>query len=158
MDASTRELHQNLIHRFNISDALRRTACREPKRGIKSGDRLFTYPELDAIVESHRPPFPVARHRRGDTVGIFALNSIEFIAALYACGRIGAALVPVNLLFTPEEADYVLEKTQIKALLVDPVFVTKVKRAWANQFTIDEEYRALVQTFDGSPVETVRRQ
>ena len=146
-------LQHNLIHRFNVADSLKRTAARYPLRGISFNGRLWTYPGLDALVNRVARLLLSRGIRRGDNVGIYAINSIEFIAAFFACARIGAALVPVNLLFTPEEADFVLEKTRIKALLVDPGFLPKVKREWPNQITIDDNFRALAATFEPAPVE-----
>ncbi len=144
----------NLIHRFNVADGLKRTAARYPKRGITFRGRLSTYREIDALVNRMARLFQSRGILRGDMVGIFAMNSIEFIAAFYACARIGAALVPVNLLFTADEADYVLERARVKALLVDAMFVPKVKREWPNQFVIGEEFRALVDGFESTAVET----
>jgi len=155
MDGSRRELHDNLIHRWNVADGLKRTAARYPQRGITFNGRHWTYAQLDALV-NRSARFLISRGiERGDTVGIYAINSIEFVAAFYACARIGAALVPVNLLFTPDEADFVLEKTRVKALLVDSIFLPKVKRGWPNQFVIDHAFRALVDTFDSEPVEAI---
>lgn len=149
----TAELAYNLIHRFNVADALKRTAARYPKRGILFNERLYTYGELDALVNQAGRLLQSFGIGRGDTVGLYANNSIEFLALFYACGRIGAALVPVNLLCTAQEADYVLGKARIKALLVDPGFVAKVQREWPNQIMIDDELRASLQAFDSSALE-----
>jgi fatty-acyl-CoA synthase len=148
-----KDLAYNLIHRFNIADALKRTAGRFPKRTIMHGARVITFRELDALVNSTARFLLASGIRRGDRVGLIAINSIEFIALFYACGRIGAALVPVNLLFSPDEIDYVLDKTRVKALLVDPVLLPKVIREWPNQLAIDDAYRSHIASFDSSPVE-----
>ncbi len=69
---------------------------------------------------------------RGDSVAIFGANSPEYVAAFFGCARIGAALVPINFMFTAEDVAYVLEKTRVKALLVEPAFQAKVDFASAN--------------------------
>ena len=51
------------------------------------------------------------------SVAIFATNSPEYVAAFFGCARIGAALVPINLMFTAEDVAYVFEKTRVKTLL-----------------------------------------
>lgn len=132
---------------------MKRSAARYPKRGVTYLGRTFTFREIDALVNRMARLLQSRGIVRGDTVGIFAMNSIEFIAAFYACARIGVALVPVNLLFTADEADYVLERARVKALLVDFLFLPKVKREWPNQFVIDEEFRTLLEGFDSSAVE-----
>ena len=146
-------LEYNLIHRFNTGDSLRRTASRYPNRSIHHDGRDVSYRELDGLANRTARMLEQAGVGRHDAVGIVALNSPEFLAAFYGCARIGAALVPVNLLFTADEADYVLEKTRVKALLVDPPLAAKVKRQWPNQITMDAEFRARLQTLDASPVE-----
>ena len=135
-------LADNLIHRFNIGDLLKRTAARYPARGLHNAGRDVTYRELDALTNQIARLLLGAGVSRGGSVGILALNSVEFLAALFACARIGAALVPVNLLFTPDEADYVLEKTRIQALLVDPVLAARVNRQWPVQFSMDDAFRS----------------
>lgn len=146
-------LEQNLIRRWNIADALKRTAARFPSRGVKFRDQWITYRELDDLVNRTARMLLGRGIGRGDTVGIFAMNSVEFISAFYACGRIGAALVPVNLLFSADEVDYVLEKTRVKALLIDPPFLPKLRRQWPNQMTIDGDYRRAVDRFPSTVVE-----
>lgn len=143
----------NLIHRFNVGDVLRRTAARYPRRAIHCAGQDVTYRELDALSNQLARLLLNEGVSRGDTVGILALNSIEFLASMFGCARIGAALVPVNLLFTPDETDYVLEKTRIRALIVDPTLSVKVKREWPRRFTIDDGFRAKLAELDASPVE-----
>lgn len=148
-----RDLAFNLIHRFNVGDSLKRTAARYPDRGLHHAGRDVSFRELDQLSNRAARLLLEAGISRGDRLGIVALNSIEFLGALYGCARIGAALVPVNLLFTADEVDYVLEKTRVKALLVDPVLRGKVKREWPNQFAIDDALRTRLAALDASPVE-----
>jgi acyl-CoA synthetase (AMP-forming)/AMP-acid ligase II len=65
----------------------------------------------------------------GDSVAIFATNSPEYVAAFFGCARIGAALVPINLMFTAEDVTYVLKKTRVKVLLVEPAFQAQGERS-----------------------------
>ncbi|MGZ7084669.1 MAG: AMP-binding protein, partial [Candidatus Angelobacter sp.] len=45
------DLNYNLIHRFNVGDALRRSAARFPQqRAIHFMGRELTYAELDALA------------------------------------------------------------------------------------------------------------
>ncbi len=147
------DLAYNLLHRMNLGDLLRRTASRYPARKLHHAGRDVSFRELDQLANRVARLLVEAGISRGDRVGIIALNSVEFLAALYGCARIGAALVPVNLLFTADEVEYVLEKTRVKALLVDPLLQAKVKREWPNQFAIDGAFRKHLAELDGSPVE-----
>lgn len=150
------DLNYNLIHRFNVADALRRATVRSPQQiAIRFLGRTLNYAEFDALVNQTARLLLASGIGRGDAVAILAVNSPEYAAAFFACARIGAVLVPVNLLFTPEEVDYVFEKTRVKALLMDPMFTAKVNRPPAVRFLIDDDFRAKLKTFDTAALETL---
>src|SRR5262245_54377259 len=136
-----RDLEYNLIHRFNVGDALRRSAARAPRqRAIYFQGRELTYADLDALANRLARLLIANGIGRGDTVAIFAANSPEYVAAFFGCARIGAALVPINLMFTAEDVDYVLERTRVKALLVEPIFAGKVNRPPALRVLMDDQF------------------
>jgi fatty-acyl-CoA synthase len=163
------ELEYNLIHRFNVGDALRRSAVRTPqKRALHFQGHDLTYAELDAHANRVARLLMANGIGRGDSVAIFAANSPEYVATFFGCARIGAALVPINLMFTADDVDYVLEKTRVKALLVEPMFLGKVNPAPSSTtaaqdghshhrpgvcFLMDEAFRKKLSSYDGAPVE-----
>src|ERR1044071_1010967 len=104
------DLEFNLIHRFNVGDALRRSAARAPQqRAIHFQGRELNYAELDALANRMARKLMDAGIGKRHAVAILATNSPEFVAAFFGCARIGAVLVPINLLFTPEDVSYVFE-------------------------------------------------
>jgi fatty-acyl-CoA synthase len=148
------DLNQNLIHRFNVGDALRRSAVRSPQKlAIHFQGRELTYVEFDALANQAARVLLSNGITRGDRVAILAANSPEFAAIFFACARIGAILVPINLLFTPDDIDYVLQKTRSKALLLEPMFSGKVNQAPEIRFLLDEQFRETLAAQDGKPVE-----
>jgi fatty-acyl-CoA synthase len=148
------DLGHNLIHRFNVGDALRRSAAQTPQqRAIHFMGRELTYAELDALSNRMARKLLAAGLKRGDSVAIFATNSPEYVAAFFGCARIGAALVPINLMFTAEDVTYVFEKTRVKTLLVEPMFQSKVLAPPQNCFVLDEKFRESLNEFDFAPVE-----
>src|SRR5262245_62014909 len=56
--------------------------------------------------------------RRGDRVGVLAMNGVEVLDALFACGKLGAILVPFNWRSHAKELVELVRKTEPKALLV----------------------------------------
>jgi fatty-acyl-CoA synthase len=149
-------LEYNLIHRFNVGDALRRSAARSPHgRALHFQGRDLDYAELDAMSNRVSRLLAAGGIGPGDAVAIFATNSPEYVATFFACARMGAVLVPINLMFTAEDVEYVFEKTRVKALLVEPMFQAKVNRAPAVTFTIDQSFREKVAAHDGSSLEEV---
>jgi fatty-acyl-CoA synthase len=148
------DLEYNLIHRFNVGDALRRSAARAPeKRAIHFQGRELTYSALDGLTNRMARLFVSSGIGRGDAVAIFGMNSPEYVAAFFACARIGAILVPINLMFTADDVDYALQKTRVKALLVEPVFLPKVTRGPALCWVMDESFPAKLSEHDSEPVE-----
>jgi fatty-acyl-CoA synthase len=148
------DLGFNLIHRFNVADSLGRSAVRSPLQpAIEFLGRRLNYSEFEALV--NRVARLLLEHgiERGDAVAILAVNSPEYAAMFFACGRIGAVLVPINLLFTSEEIDFLLEKTRVKALVVEPMFAAKVTRAPAIRLELDDKFRQAIAKHDSSPVE-----
>ncbi|HEX3095201.1 MAG TPA: AMP-binding protein, partial [Candidatus Angelobacter sp.] len=75
------DLEFNLIHRFNVGDALRRSAVRTPQqRAIHFMGRELTYAELDALANRTARNLMAAGVKGGDSVAIFATNSPEYVA------------------------------------------------------------------------------
>lgn len=150
------DLNFNLIHRFNVGDALRRSAARAPQQtAIDFMGRRLNYRAFDDLVNQMARLLMSHGIERGDAVAILAVNSPEYAAMFFACGRIGAVLVPINLLFTPEEIDFVLEKTRVKALVVETMFAARVNRAPAVRLQLNDEFRHAVARHDSRPVEQV---
>ncbi|MBL9002796.1 MAG: long-chain fatty acid--CoA ligase [Myxococcales bacterium] len=58
----------------------------------------------------------------GDRIGVLAMNGVEFLDALFACGKLGAVLVPFNWRSHPREIAALLEKTAPKVLIFSDDF------------------------------------
>ena len=80
------------------------------------GERL-TYPELDAAADRWAALLRAQGVGRGDRVGALAGNRSELVAAFFACGRIGAALVPLNWRLAAPELAPVLADARPKLVL-----------------------------------------
>ncbi|NUQ76907.1 MAG: long-chain fatty acid--CoA ligase [Polyangiaceae bacterium] len=59
---------------------------------------------------------------RGDRVGMVALNGVEVLDALFACGKLGAIFVPYNWRSHPRELADAIARTTPKALLFSDDF------------------------------------
>jgi acyl-CoA synthetase (AMP-forming)/AMP-acid ligase II len=55
----------------------------------------------------------------GDRVAVLALNSAETFALLFACGRLGAVLLPLNWRLSPEELRWQLDDCGACLVLAD---------------------------------------
>ncbi len=87
--------------------------------------RSFTYRELN-----HRADrlanwlYDGAGVRKGDRVAILAHNGVEFLDAFFACGKLGAILVPFNWRLHWREIADLIEQTTPRVLIYSDEFKT----------------------------------
>ena len=80
------------------------------------GERL-SYGELHRQVETCARAFLDAGVARGDRVGIWAGNCLEWLVVQYATARIGAILVNINPAYRRHELRYALAKSGVTVLV-----------------------------------------
>jgi fatty-acyl-CoA synthase len=96
-------------------------ATRHYSAPLSQGRRL-TYAQLEAAVE------PLARgllgcgFNRGDRIGIWSTNNIEWLLLQLATARIGVILVNINPAYRPGELAYALRRSEVNGLFVIPGF------------------------------------
>ncbi len=59
---------------------------------------------------------------KGDNIGIWATNNLEWLLIQMGCARIGAVLVNINPAYRPAELEYGLKLAEVKILFVIPSF------------------------------------
>ncbi len=109
----------------------------------------LTYLELAARVDATCRALVASGIVRGDTVAIYSANRPEFVLLQFACSQIGAAVVPVNPLYTQDDLKYVLEKTRCRICFCD--LRHQANELWTKLCAIRErlpDLRAVVSLFD----------
>jgi acyl-CoA synthetase (AMP-forming)/AMP-acid ligase II len=118
--SSTGELHRNLIQRVNVGDSLTRTAARYPDAlALADGTRRLTYAEFNHLVNRFARGLAARGYGRGDALALVSGNSIEFLVTYYACAKLGAVCVPVNLGWRPDEVGYVLGHSRARGVVIE---------------------------------------
>ena len=106
---------------LTIGELLQRTADRFPDRlavaACHQGKRL-TWAELSAQADRAARGLWSLGIRRGDRVGLWSTNCVEWIVMHMGCARAGAALVNVNPAYRSHELQYTLKKSRMKALFL----------------------------------------
>ncbi|MGO8759489.1 MAG: AMP-binding protein [Terracidiphilus sp.] len=106
---------------LTIGDLLKRTADRCPDRlavaSCHQGKRL-TWAELSAAADRLARGLWSLGVRRGDRVGIWSTNCIEWIVMHMGCARAGAALVNVNPAYRSHELQFTLTRSRMKVLFL----------------------------------------
>ena len=60
--------------------------------------------------------------KRGDRIGVWSTNNIEWLLIQMATARIGAILVNINPAYRPRELAYALQRSEVQGLFVIPNF------------------------------------
>lgn len=85
----------------------------------RGSDRRLSYAELDREADRWAGILLAAGVRRGGRVALLAGNRVEAFALLFACGRVGAALVPLNWRLAAAELAPVLQDAQAALLITE---------------------------------------
>jgi fatty-acyl-CoA synthase len=84
----------------------------------------FTYEELDAAVDRLALGLLAAGIRKGDRVGIWAPNCVEWVFVQYATAKLGAILVNINPAYRAHELEYALRQSGVGLLVSARSFKT----------------------------------
>ncbi len=87
----------------------------------------LSYRELDArATRCARMWTEALRLEKGDRVGIFAHNQVEYLEAFFAAGKSGIVLVTLGTRLTAPELEHVVRDSGLRALLYDGALVDTV--------------------------------
>ena len=106
---------------LTIGDLLHRTAERYPDRlavASRHQNARMTWSELSLAADRVARGLWALGIRRGDRVGLWSTNCIEWIMMHMGCARAGAALVNINPAYRSHELGYTLERSRMKALFL----------------------------------------
>jgi fatty-acyl-CoA synthase len=120
----------------NLKQAVQRFGDREAVVDVAAGRRV-TYRDLDAEVERVARGLLARGVEKGDRVGIWAPNCLEWFLVQYATARIGAILVNINPAYRTHEVAYVLRQAGISTLVSAPSFRTSDYRAMVEEVRPD---------------------
>lgn len=106
---------------LTIGGLLERTASRFPDRLAVASchqSKRLTWAQLSAEADRLARGLWSLGIRRGDRVGLWSTNCIEWIVMHMGCARAGAALVNVNPAYRSHELQFTLARSRMKALFL----------------------------------------
>ncbi|RFU63553.1 fatty acid--CoA ligase family protein [Peribacillus saganii] len=80
-------------------------------------DQATTYAELDASVTKFADGLGKLGVKKGDHVALLLGNSPYFIIGLYGALRLGATVIPINPIYTPDEIGYILNNGDVRTVI-----------------------------------------
>ncbi|MFJ2091122.1 long-chain fatty acid--CoA ligase [Streptomyces sp. NPDC087901] len=103
---------------LNLSSLLEHSAQEHPERtALVLGDTRLTYAELQSRSQDIADVLRDRGVGKGDKVALSCPNVPDFPAAYFGILRVGAVVVPLNVLLRPQEVAYHLTDSGAKALL-----------------------------------------
>jgi fatty-acyl-CoA synthase len=112
-----------------IGECLRRIAGQHPEKEALVSvhqDRRFTYSQFDRTTDQLAKGLLRLGVKKGDRVGIWAVNCWEWVATQFATAKIGAVLVNINPAYRTHELRYALEQSGTETLVLMHSFKTSL--------------------------------
>ena len=116
----------------NLDRAIASFPDRDALVDVSSG-RRWTYAEFGAAVDEVALGLLAKGVRKGDRVGIWAVNCPEWVLVQYATARIGAIMVNINPAYRAHELAYVLNQSGVCVLIASQTRKSSDYRQLVNQ-------------------------
>jgi fatty-acyl-CoA synthase len=94
-------------------------AAHPHKAALVAGDRTLTYADLHDRVRRAAGALAGLGVGKGDRVATMLGTVPEFVEVLHGAWHRGAAVAPLNVMLTPDEAGYVLADADARVAMVD---------------------------------------
>ncbi len=118
-----------------------KVAMEDLAQGVKLTYREFNI-RCNRLANAFRESLGV---KKGDRIAILALNCFQYLEALFAVGKIGAILVPVNIRLTGKEIKYIFDNSRPKAFILVKEFfemIETIKNDLSVEFYISIEEKS----------------
>ncbi len=107
---------------MNLRETLRKASQFFPeKEAIVCGGKRWTYRQFHERINRLSWGLQSLGIGKEDRVAILHPNCHTFLEAYYGIAQIGAISVPINIRLSPGEIAYILEDSESKALISDPL-------------------------------------
>ncbi len=106
-----------------IGDLSGRRALLTPNRdAIYDNVEKVNYTYADVESRANRTARVLLNYglKKGDRVVVYSKNRFDYMDLFFACSKIGAILVPLNVRLTSRELDYLIKKTSPSLAIYDP--------------------------------------
>ena len=117
-------------------------AGRRPQRlaidDLHTGRKL-SYAALDARIGRLTAALAARGIAKGDRIALLAPNCAEYFELQFACGRLGAIMLPLNWRLTVPELDYILGDSNPKLLIHDKAFAEQAAAFSKDLIEIDHD-------------------
>ena len=112
---------------MTLTETLRKAQHLFPhKQAIICGEKRWTYEQFYDRINRLSLCLQDLGVGKDDKVAILHRNCHYFLESYYAIAQIGAVSVPINYRLSPAEISFILDDSESKVLIVDPMFKKQV--------------------------------
>ncbi len=112
---------------MNLTETLNKASKLFPeKQAIVCGGKRWTYREFRERINRFSHCLKAFGIDKDDKVAILLPNCHTFLEAYYGIAQIGAISVPINIRLSPGEIAFILEDSESKVLISDPVYQKQI--------------------------------
>jgi len=116
------------LYDYTIYNIIKRNAFVYPDRlGWVFNDEQVTHAQFKERVDRLASGLWKTGLKKGDRIGVLALNSMNFAYLYGAAARIGAIMLPINWRLKPDEIEYVISDGAPKVLFAGQDFKSQIK-------------------------------
>jgi long-chain acyl-CoA synthetase len=111
-----------------LNSLLETTSAEFPlKIALVFENRSYTYADLSRLTESLSASLLQRGINSGDRVAFLLPNSLEIVLCYYACFKIGAIAIPLNIRFNTELLNYGLTHSGARILVSEPSLFSRIQ-------------------------------
>ncbi len=115
------------LNNADLPTMLRNTARQFPNHiAIRFMGRDTDFATFDALSDRVAANLAAQGIAKGDRVALYCVNSDVFALAYFGIVKAGATVVPLNLLYKPNEIEYILNDAEVKGLIYHELFSQSV--------------------------------
>jgi len=118
---------------FNLADLFEAAVDEWPDRDyIVDETRRRTFAEMDRRANRLAHHLQAQGIKPGDHVGIYSLNRVEWVEALWAIFKIRAIWININFRYVEDELAYLFDNADLSYLIVEPEFAERARSVAPN--------------------------
>src|SRR6202049_2013500 len=96
------------------------------REAVVCGETRYTWEEFEQRIDALARGLASLGVLRGDRVAVLMLNCHRYLELYYACARMGAVVVPLNIRLARPEIIFILNDSETKVLVVDKTFAAYI--------------------------------
>ena len=102
--------------------------------------KTYTYADLCSLTQSLAVSVRQRGINLGDRIAFLLPNCLQIVVCYYACFKIGAIAVPLNIRFRPELLQYVINHSGARVLISEPELFAQIERIRSSLPKVERYY------------------